>query len=238
MKKVKAQFPFLPVHSKRQLSHSTEKGMTLIEILAVVAILLVLMIAAFRALGGDIAKSRDAQRKKDLRAIKTAMEDYYDDHQAYPPKTFFEKSACGTDIFAPYLKVMPCDPVTGEPYLYLSLPADSDAPTQGYRVLTRLDISSDPIIGELGCVNGCVPDYPNYVYGISEGVALSSNESTVPGFSVTPMDANYCATHECYCCPSAGAQNCMQWNGSGQCYEGPWKTPAECMAHSRYCGSS
>ena len=45
----------------------TQKGMTMIEVLIIVAILLILMLALYRTLGRDMDKARDADRKKDLK---------------------------------------------------------------------------------------------------------------------------------------------------------------------------
>ena len=90
-----------------------QKGLTLIEILIVVALLMLILMAIFKVFNVDISRTKDAQRKSDLRDIKWAFEDYYNDHQTYPPESFL--ADCGGDSLMPYLKKVPCDPVTGEP---------------------------------------------------------------------------------------------------------------------------
>lgn len=204
------------------------RGISLVELLVVVALLMLILIALFRVFGTDIGKARDAQRKKDLQQIKRAYEDYYNDHDAYPPSNALED--CNGDSLAPYLKKIPCDPITGDPYLYL--PLDNGL---GYRVLSQLSNLNDPIIKELNCVGGCgVPsDSPafdqadRYVYGVSEGTPVSTNEE-VPD---VPDDENYCQTHECYCCLQAN-MDCMLWLGSGACGTGPFTSISECYAAS------
>jgi hypothetical protein len=144
------------------------------------------MIALFMVYKNQINRARDAERKSDLKEIKIAFEDYYNDHQTYPPVEYLID--CDGDLLQPYLRVVPCDPTTGEPYLYIPFPGDGDN-SGGYRVLSVLSDLSDPIIEKLGCEGGCgIPeDNPkfessaNYVYGIAEGVALSSGNSTNQG---------------------------------------------------------
>ena len=101
-----------------------QKGITLIEVLIVVALLMLIFLALFRSFGKDISRSRDAERKSDLVDIKLAFEDYYNDHQTYPPEEYL--ADCDGDALQPYLRAVPCDPVTGEPYLYIPFPGDGN----------------------------------------------------------------------------------------------------------------
>jgi len=122
--------------------------------------------------------SYDAVRKNDLKKIKLAFEDYYNDHQSYPLMTVladFCNNGVSTDNLSEYLQPIPCDPKTGEAYLYLAYPNESDR-TGGYRVLTKLSRLDDPDSARLGCdgENGCgVGDDPTYNYGVSEGIKVS-----------------------------------------------------------------
>lgn len=218
---------------KNKIKNHRQNGLTLIEILVVLAILLLFLIALFAAFGGRINRTRDAQRKNDLKNIKLAFEDYYNDRSTYPPEESL--ADCGGSSLQPYLKTVPCDPITGEPYVYVPYPGGGDN-SDGYRVLSLLDDFSDPIIEKLGCVGGCggIPeDHPKYqdshkyVYMIAEGATLASGD--IPAPTVEP---SYCDTHLCYCCSYSAynsPQNCNIWSDSGgTCNMGPYATVSDC----------
>jgi type II secretory pathway pseudopilin PulG len=221
-----------------------QKGITLIEILIVVALLMLILVAIFRTFRVDVNRANDAQRKSDLRDIKLAFEDHYNDRESYPPESYLED--CGGPSLRPYLREVPCDPETGKPYLYMPFPGDGDN-TLGYRVLSILTDKSDPIIEKLGCQNGCgVPtdnsEYGNsinYVYGIAEGVPLVLDGYTPPGGQIptntsTPiptLDPNYCNGSLCFCCANSAyvtGQDCNVWVPGNNCDMGPFTSTAEC----------
>ena len=60
------------------------KGFTLIELLVVIAIIGILSTSAMVSLNGARSKARDALRKGDMAQMRTALNLYYDDHEAYP----------------------------------------------------------------------------------------------------------------------------------------------------------
>src|SRR3989344_5703822 len=66
----------------------TAKGFTLIELLVVISIIGILSSFAVVSLNSARAKARDALRKGDMAQIRTALNIYYDDNEAYP--------GCGT----------------------------------------------------------------------------------------------------------------------------------------------
>lgn len=94
-----------------------KKGFTLIEILIVISIIVILAVLAMAMFTSNLSKSRDSKRKADLHRLKIAFEDYYGDHNCYPPAEFFDDSSdCNSPSLAPYLASMPCDKRTGMPY--------------------------------------------------------------------------------------------------------------------------
>ena len=211
-----------------------QKGITLIEILIVVALLMLVLVAIFRVFKVDINRAKDAQRKSDLRDLKLAFEDHYNDRGTYPSEE--DLADCGGPSLQPYLRVVPCDPETGLPYLYLPHPGNGDN-SQGYRVLSILTDKSDPIIEKLGCQNGCgIPeDNPqfgnsyNYVYGIAEGVPLVLPGALLP--TPTPIDPAYCDINPCFCCADSAytsSQDCNIWTQGNNCDMGPFASTAEC----------
>lgn len=245
VKKVLNLFSFVIVLRLKQNKMKVKKqsGLTLIEILIVIALLMLILLAIFKVFGTDVNRAKDAQRKSDLRDIKLAFEDYYNDHQSYPPREYLDD--CGGDSLRPYLKAVPCDPETGKPYLYMPFPDDG---TQGYRVLSILNDKSDPIIEKFGCEGGCGipednPEFTNsfdYVYGIAEGVPLVLNgavfptSTPAPSTTATPIPTaqeNYCDTHLCYCCANSAytsPQDCNVWVKGNNCDMGPFTTSTQC----------
>jgi len=223
---------------KNKLKKPYQNGLTLIEILAVLAILLLIILALFKVFGSNINRTRDAQRKTDLKNIKLAFEDYYNDRQTYPPEEYL--SNCNGNSLEPYLKKVPCDPVTGEPYVYIPYPGSGNN-SGGYRVLSILDDLSDPIIEKLGCVGGCegIPeDHPKYsqkekyVYFIAEGVANNSGTIAAP-----TAEPEYCDTHPCYCCSNSAyisTQNCNVWapSSGNNCDMGPYAQVSSCYSET------
>jgi type II secretory pathway pseudopilin PulG len=222
---------------KQQLRQKPDKnsqnGISLIELLLIVAILLVLMVALYRTIGRDVDKARDADRKKDLKDIKVAFENYYNDNECYPDANALDN--CGDTNLAPYLAQIPCDKV-GNTYLYLPVNDASGQPCAGYRVLTQLAILNDPMIEQVGCPEGCggipvgmVQHPERYNYGISEGVPLNQD----PAAAVPTIDPVNCADPSvtCYCCNIAPA--CNEYSGPpGACTSAAYSTLDECIANT------
>lgn len=122
-----------------------KQGFTLMELLTVVAILAILALAIFFVLNPmtQIKKAHDSRRKADLRKLQTVLEDYYNDHNAYPADL--------NDLAPDYLANVPTDPSTQAIYNYY--PAGG----KSYRIYVELDNDQDPAIVEVGCDSGCGP---------------------------------------------------------------------------------
>jgi hypothetical protein len=100
---------------------------------------------------------------------------------------------CGSSDLDPYLKSIPCDPTTKQPYLYVPDPANA---CKGYRILASLENTADPVIQELGCHSSCGCGYgEEYNYGSSAGIPLNPGTCTpaatpagtaAPGSTATP----------------------------------------------------
>lgn len=147
---------YCPVFLKKYFK-SPKSGLTIIELLIVIAILAILVLFALVALNpqAQMSKAKDAQRKSDLSKLKNVLEDYYNDYGQYP-----DSLTCGEEM-KPYLDKIPCDPETETSYLYSA----STSPTS-YLIYTTLTNPSDPSIDEIGCSEGCGPGCA-YNYGAS-----------------------------------------------------------------------
>jgi len=157
-----------------------KEGITLTELLIVVAVLAVLMVvflAAFKPWTQQ-AKARDSRRKSDLQKLKSPLEDYYNDNNCYPPllQTLADEDYIGEE---------PKDPDTGDLYSY-----EADPNCNWYRIYATLEFTTDSEIVEVGCGAGCGPggdegtgdDKCTYNYGVSGGgVGLECCTAPCPG---------------------------------------------------------
>ncbi|MBI5127163.1 hypothetical protein HZA76_01780 [Candidatus Roizmanbacteria bacterium] len=156
------------------------KAFTLVELLVVVTLIIILAVLLLIALNPwtQVKKSHDGKRKNDLATLGKVLEDWYNDKQCYPKPSEICYDApdvmsktchiCGTEIgspsFTPYLSTMVCDPnFPAVKYLYNY--DDADCPTL-YRIFTALSITTDAVIEEIGCTDGCGPSL-GYNYGVS-----------------------------------------------------------------------
>lgn len=215
-----------------------QKGLTLIEVLVVTSILALVTLAVFKVFNTDVNRAKDAKRKSDLREIKLSLEDYYNDHQTYPPENFLLE--CGGSSLQPYLKSVPCDPVMGTPYLYLPHPGNGDN-SKGYRILSILDDHADPVIEELGCQDGCgipedntqIENTSKYVYGVAEGVSLVVKPNAPT--PIPTVDRDYCDSNLCYCCAYSAHtsnQDCNVWEQGNNCDIGPYASANHCYSET------
>ncbi|MEA3449798.1 MAG: type II secretion system protein [Patescibacteria group bacterium] len=114
-----------------------QKGFTLIELLVVIAIIGLLSTLAVVSLNNARQKARDAKRVADVRQIQTALELYFNEHNAYPLMAVGDvlglESIAG---FSTYMADVPANPspqaedyggtsnCPGEDYQYESCTAD------------------------------------------------------------------------------------------------------------------
>ncbi len=96
-----------------------KNGFTLIELLIVIIIIGILATLIFANFGDIRKKSRDSQRKSDLKQIQTALELYRADNKIYPLTASFP--ACGSALTlggSTYMAKVPCDPTNTGQYVY------------------------------------------------------------------------------------------------------------------------
>ena len=168
-------------------------GFTLIELLIVVAIVALLGVALMFGLQLQLARSRDARRKADLEKLRIVFENYYNDHNCYPPTDVFfnggsapDGALCGKPLPAlqPYLDKVPCDPDTQVPYAYYS--PNGKTICEGYRLYTKLEDSNDQGIPRVGCGKTGCGALTDVNYGIAIGANLYQSTTTVLVPTPTP----------------------------------------------------
>ncbi|OPZ89673.1 MAG: Bacterial type II secretion system protein G [Firmicutes bacterium ADurb.Bin419] len=131
-----------------------KKGFSLTELLVVMAIIAI-MVAMFTGAINPLAqinKANDSRRKKDLNRIKIAFEDYYNDNNCYPTQDLIDEltnaSNCGDDeMFSPWLRNWPCDPVSKEPYRIVIEESTDDCP-DWFKIYANLENRNDNDIPE------------------------------------------------------------------------------------------
>lgn len=135
------------------------EGVTLVELLVVVAVISMLAVISVSFLRPQLFKGTDAKRKSDLRRIQVALEEYEKDKDCYPPPALV---TCNPgDGLTPYLSKIPCDPKTKSDYFYET---DGSSCSLWYRIYSNLENLQDPDIGKVGCDSGCGPGY-NFFLG-------------------------------------------------------------------------
>ena len=196
--------------SLKSASLRTNRGMTLSEVLVVIAILgiLILLAAFFIRPIFQIGKAKDAERKSDLKKIATALEDYATDHGCYPVVDSNWETA-----LVPYLKPVPKDPQTNHSYTY-TFPAGEVCEKNGTTVCVKKFAIFTTLVSETGT---------SYKQG--NYVVTSPNYSLAPGSedgcytcingSCTRINYSYCFDPEiCVGYPKWINRNC---SGEGCC---------------------
>jgi len=153
-----------------------QAGLTLIELLIVIAIIAVLIIVGWMSWRNQFNKAKDADRKDDLQRLSIAFEEYFNDYECYPPADILQN--CGGDELSPYLESIPCDPVTDTAYCYIS----DDLCPRSFRILTSLDNTNDPIITKLQCHGEayCGYERPDCATAEQEGYNYGVTSTNVP----------------------------------------------------------
>lgn len=114
------------------------QGFTLTELIIVILLLGFLVLIGISYLRSQTYKGNDARRKRDIREIQVAIEEYEKDHDCYPLPSIVSCNP-GTGL-KPYIAKIPCDPITGASYYYDY--ADSSCP-DWYRIFTNLENDKD-----------------------------------------------------------------------------------------------
>jgi type II secretion system protein G len=110
------------------LTKNKKIGFTLVEILVAIAIIGILATVLLANFQGIRARARDAQRKRDLNEVRTALRLYYNDNQAYPNNNASGQinEGCSTNpcswgsgVLEDYMEQLPNDPLSGQEYFYV-----------------------------------------------------------------------------------------------------------------------
>lgn len=129
-------------YENRNLKYRMSEGFTLIELLIVIVIIGILASFLVTNYVGVRMRSRDAQRKSDLKQIQSALEMYRSDVGSYPATGSFP--ACGAALASggvTYMQKRPCDPTNTSPLVYRYQRATSSTLT--YTLAACLENTND-----------------------------------------------------------------------------------------------
>jgi len=192
-------------------------GMTLVELLVIVGIIMFLLFLILMYFRSQIFKGNDGRRKGDLHKIQVAVEEYEKDHDCYPPP---ELVVCDPGIgLKPYISKIPCDPASNVSYPY-EIPEDQIICPSWYRMYALLENENDSDvvagIGPAGEYNYYVssPNAPKVVlplsgyYGCRGGICVPIQwDPQRPG---PECDPNY-LSDTCYGLCGPPEKQCQDW---------------------------
>ena len=120
-----------------------KSGFTLIELLTVISIIAILTALLSVSFVTVSQRSRDGQRKSNIRQIQAALEIYRSDNDAYPATSVLMTTVSCNGQFLPggtsYMSRFPCDPAgTNVKYYYSSV-----TPFSTYTLGACLDNAND-----------------------------------------------------------------------------------------------
>lgn len=128
-----------------------KRGFTLVELLTVISIIAVLTALLTVSFVSVSQRSKDGQRKSNLRQIQSAFELYRADNDAYPTASVWSTLTCNGQFLPSgtrYMSRLPCDPEspTTSKYNYVPAPAGCNNTTTlctSYALSSCLDNTSD-----------------------------------------------------------------------------------------------
>jgi type II secretory pathway pseudopilin PulG len=221
-------------------------GFTLMEIMIVVGLIALVaatIVLIFNPLQ-QINKAQDSRKKSELGVLKNVLDDFYNDKSCYPKPTeicYNAKSSyvtgesiscniCGKNSSSPslkpYLASLPCDPQSPKKdYLY---EVDDQTCPKWFRIYSKLNNESDPVISDLACDGGACGPKPSY--GFNFGLTSSNTDlerATIFYCFAQEKTCNNCGAYSS-CQVSQGCQlynkiyasygTCCEANGVGTPY--------------------
>jgi general secretion pathway protein G len=131
-----------------------QSGFTLLELLIVIVIIGILALIIVPGLASGPKRARDAQRKSDLRAVKNALETYFNDNNSYPSAsttavTPATDATISGALVPNYMKVIPDDPKGGSAHYNYTCTTVTSGTCTAFKLDADLENTSDHGAGVL-----------------------------------------------------------------------------------------
>ena len=117
-----------------------QKGFTLVELLVVIAIIGVLATLVLLQLGSARARARDTKRIADVNQIRTAVEQYFEDHGGKYPTDIYAAAPNGLE--PTYITRMPYDPLDSTKKYGYGYDVNTNGDPVKYQIYTQLEQSA------------------------------------------------------------------------------------------------
>jgi len=214
--------------------HEKNKGVTLVEVLLVMTIIVILATMMTGAINpiALVGRANDSRRKKDLGRIRVSFEDYYNDKNCYPTQDVVDglmnENNCNGGVFLPWMNFWPCDPVSRQPYNIVVDGDDTGCP-DWFKIYTDLENELDKDI----------PDgwHVDQYYHVGDG-GLGVDDVNYGTSSTNVNWYDYVLSDDCngVCKRKTGPDGCdeVPFCSGDACYVGVG-CPAKCQVSS--CGS-
>lgn len=144
------------IRIQKSYTSMKSKGFTLIELLVVISIIGVLAAVSIFGLSGARESARDARRKSDLETIKSGLELYRADCNAYPGSLSTTLVGSGTPtacaVTNTYISAVPTDPIPASKTYRYAVTAS------GYEICASLEQSGLSTVtcgGSSNCGTSC-----------------------------------------------------------------------------------
>lgn len=191
------------------INKHTNKGVTLTEVLIILAIVGLFLITAFLVFYKQIFKAQDSKRKSDLHELTNILEDFYNDNGCYPQPTeiCYDSSSegrdnnllchiCGDEANPIPNFRLPCNPDhPKKKYLY---EVENSSCPQWYRIYTELSEHEDSgscAYGSCGVESDTGVDI-GYDYGVSSPNVNLRHHTYLNGYDPDTNACNRCDTVE------------------------------------------
>ena len=106
------------------MSHRTDRGFTLIELMVVMSIIVILAGIGLTMYGNSVTRAKEAVLKEDLYTLRDVLDQYFSDKGKYPQdlQTLVEEG---------YLRAIPVDPFTKSADTWQTESASAEEDTEG-----------------------------------------------------------------------------------------------------------
>ncbi|MEK7582056.1 MAG: hypothetical protein AAB488_01860 [Patescibacteria group bacterium] len=137
-------------------------GLTIAELVVLIAIIVLLSWVIFEGTKNTRAKARDTERVNNIKYLKKVLQNYFNENRSYP--VALDHNFLGAD----YIKIIPKDPGTGKDYFYAVVSLGKTRRCVDYHLGANLEITEldsdifktdDDLAPQSNTCPGSAPDF-------------------------------------------------------------------------------